>query len=65
MSVDFEMGDWFTISGAINSGVPYLQYTSSFGVIFTALPKSQIRMSSLLRSAMRMFSGCINNTYDY
>lgn len=58
ISVALEMGVWLTISGATNSGVPYLLYCGSLGVNFKALPKSQIRIWSLLRSAMRMFSGC-------
>lgn len=57
MSVAFEMGDWLTISGATNSGVPYLQYWTSSGLISTALPKSQILIWSLWGSAIRTFSG--------
>lgn len=57
MSVALETGVWLTISGAMNSGVPYLQYCPSPGVNFTAFPKSQIRIWSLEWSAMRMLSG--------
>lgn len=44
MSDAFETGVWLTISGETNSGVPYLQYWASSGVITIALPKSQIRI---------------------
>lgn len=56
-SVTLETGLWLTISGPTNSGVPYLQYCGSLGVSSCALPKSQIRTCSLLKSAIRRFSG--------
>lgn len=57
MSVTLETGVWLTISGPTNSGVPYLQYCGSSDVSSCALPKSQIRICSLLKSAIRRFSG--------
>lgn len=44
MSDALEIGVWLTISGATNSGVPYLQYWASSGVIIMALPKSHSRI---------------------
>lgn len=57
MSVTLETGVWLTISGPTNSGVPYLQYCGSSDVSSCALPKSQILICSLLKSAIRRFSG--------
>lgn len=57
MSVTLETGVWLTISGPTNSGVPYLQYCGSSDLSSCALPKSQIRICSLLKSAIRRFSG--------
>lgn len=47
ISVAFDTGDWETISGATNSGEPYLLYWGSTGVTLWANPKSQIFKSSL------------------
>lgn len=47
ISVAFDTGDRDTISGATNSGEPYLLYWGSTGVILWANPKSQIFRSSL------------------
>lgn len=46
------------ISGATNSGEPYLLYCGSPGVIFWAKPKSQILMSSRAGCTIRMLGGC-------
>lgn len=57
ISVALDTGVWLTISGATNSGVPYLQYWASSGVVISALPKSQILTWSERGSAIKMLSG--------